>query len=310
MSDRGGRKRRRRVRLDPRLDLTGPTRAPAAARGAGAHRLRAGSRLYRGPGLPPRIAPSGLAEVLLPAAPILWVRRAGSGMQLPYTLTPELARVVGQVRRGPRDAPTPDVLLAVGAAGGPDDDAQERASWRRQVRGWRRELRTSGYAVLRDLFPCVFSAAVRTYYRRLEREGSLLDGDARRRGAPLVHDEPLLVFLGAQLAAVVRQVTRERVRSTFSFLRIYGGGAVLARHRDRPACRWNIDLVVGGDPTPTRGAAWPLRIAARSGRRAVRLGLGDGVLYRGTDLTHWRSAQPAGQSTVLACFHYGRGSQA
>jgi hypothetical protein len=170
MSDRG---RRVEVRLAPRLDLAGRTRAPATGRGQ-----------------PSRIAPSGIAEALLPA----------------------------------------------------------QAGWRRQVPGWRGQLRTSGYAVLRDLFPSVLMAAVRTYYRRLEREGDLLDGDAHRRGAPLIRDEPLLVFLGAQLGAVVRQVTRERVRSTFSFLRVYGAGAVLARHRDRPACRWNVDLVVGGDP--------------------------------------------------------------
>ncbi len=197
-------------------------------------------------------------------------------------------------------------MRSVGAAGDPGDVARERAAWRRQVLGWRRELRASGYAVLRGLFPLIFVAAVRTYYRRLEREGYLLGGDARRHGRPLIHDEPLLAFLGGQLAAVVRQVTRERAASTFSFLRIYDPGAVLAPHRDRPVCRWNIDLVVGGQPAPDRRTAWPLRIAAPPGRRTVRLGLGDAVLYRGTHLTHWRSAQPAGRSTVLACFHYGR----
>jgi hypothetical protein len=232
-------------------------------------------------------------------------------MRLPYTLSPGVARKIEQQRRSRRDgasSPARGVLHTVGAAGEPRAVARQQAGWQRQVLGWRRALRTSGYAVLRDLFPPLFITAVRTYYRRLEREGSLLDGDTRRRGRPLVHDEPLLVFLGTQLAAVVRQVTRERVRSTFSFLRVYGGGAVLARHRDRPACRWNVDLVVGGDPPPGRGTAWPLRIAARSGCRAVRLGLGDAVLYRGTHLVHWRSAQPAGRSTALACFHYGRGS--
>jgi hypothetical protein len=179
------------------------------------------------------------------------------------------------------------------------------------VLSWRRELHTSGYAVLRGLFTPIFIGAVREYYRRLEREGYLMGGDARRRGRPLIHDEPLLAFLGSQLAAVVRQVTRQPAPSTFSFLRVYDAGAVLERHRDHPVCRWNIDLVVGGEPPPVRRSAWPLWIAARPGRRAVRLGLGDGVLYCGAHVTHWRSVQPAGQSTVLACFHYGRaGSRA
>lgn len=106
----------------------------------------------------------------------------------------------------------------------------------------------------------------------------------------------------------MRQVTRERASSTFSFLRIYDPGAAVAPHRDHPVARWNIDLVVGGEPPPSRRTAWPFWIAARPGRRAVRLGLGDAVLHRGTHLTHWRAAQPAGRSTVLACFHYGPGN--
>jgi hypothetical protein len=201
--------------------------------------------------------------------------------------------------------PLLDALRAVGAAGEVGDDARERAAWRRQVLDWRRELRTSGYAVLRGLFPPIFVAAVRDYYRRLEREGYLMGGHERRRGRPLIHDEPLLAFLGSQLATVIYQVTREQAPSTFSFLRVYDPGAVLEPHRDRRVCRWNIDLVAGGDPPPERRTAWPLWIDGGRGRRAVRLGLGDGLLYRGTELRHWRSAQPAGQSTVLACFHYG-----
>jgi len=318
----------RDVHLDPRLGLAAPTsrdvthrarvaprrrgpsaRAPAAVGGSGSPRLRAGSRLRRGPGLPPDIARRvAIPEPFLPAEDILWVRHAGSGIELPYTLTPDVARVVRELQRGGRDArsiPVPDALRAVGAAGEFGDVAREQAVWRRQVRDWRRELHTSGYAVLRGLFTPIFVAAVREYYRRLEREGYLMGGDARRRGRPLIHDEPLLAFLGSQLAAVVSQVTRQRAPSIFSFLRVYDPGAVLERHRDRPVCRWNIDLVAGGEPPPERRTAWPLWIDGRRGRRAVRLGLADGLLYRGTELRHWRPTQRAGHSTVLACFHYG-----
>jgi len=266
--------------------------------------------LCRGPGLPPDIARRvAITEPFLPAEDILWVRRTGSRIELPYTLTPDVARVTRELQRGGRDArsiPVPDSLRAVGAAGELGDIACERAAWRRHVLHWKRELRTLGYAVLRGLFTPIFISAVREYYRELEREGYLMGGNARRRGRPLIHDEPLLAFLGSQLATVVRQITRDRASSTSSFLRAYHAGAVLDRHRDHPVCRWNIDLVVGGEPPPVRRTAWPLWIAARPGRRAVRLGLGDGVLYRGTHVTHWRSVQLAGHSTVLACFHFGR----
>ena len=317
------------VHLDPRVGPAAPTsthatqrpplpprrrvtnaRTPATDCGPGSPRLWAGTRLCRGPGLPPDIARRvAIAEPFLPAENILWVRRAGSRIELPYTLTPDMARVIRELQRGARGArsiPVPESLRAVGAAGELGDVARERAAWRRQVLDWRRELRTLGYAVLRGLFTPIFIGAVREYYRQLEQEGYLMAGPAHRRGRPLIHDEPLLAFLGSQLATLIRRITRDRAASTWSFLRAYDAGAVLHRHRDHPVCRWNVDLVVGGEPVPVRRTAWPLWIAARPGRRAVRLGLGDGVLYRGTHVTHWRSVQPAGHSTVLACFHFGR----
>ncbi len=232
------------------------------------------------------------AEPFLPAEDILWLSRPGSGMLLPYTLAPGLASVVRERRRGPR-------VAAAGAA-------RVRAAWARQLRAWRGELRARGFAVLRGLFEPVFLDAMRVYYRRLEREGYLLDGEPRRRGAPLIHDEPLLTFLGAQLAPIVRSVTRERARSTFSFLRVYDPGAFLASHRDQPVCRWNVDLVVGGEPASTRRDAWPLWMHGRRGPRPVHLGLGDGVLYRGDRVRHWRRPQLGGRITMVAALHFGR----
>jgi hypothetical protein len=113
-------------------------------------------------------------------------------------------------------------------------------------------------------------------------------------------------FLNGLLAPLVRRLTGERASATFSFLRVYAPGAVLRPHFDRPSCRWNIDLVVGGEPAPSRGNAWPLQIDGRRGVRSVRLGLGDALLYRGERVRHWRRAQPRGQTTVLASLHYGR----
>ena len=275
----------RDVHLDPRLG-GGPAQAASM-------RLGPGCRLHHGPGMPPAIARRVVInERFLPDEEILWVPRPGSGIMLPYTLAPRLA---GEIRdRLRRRRP------------GAGEAARQRRDWSRQVRGWRRELRTRGFAVLRDLFDGVFLDALRTYYRRLEVEGYLLAGDPRRRGSPLLHDEPLLDFLGAQLSPVVRAVTGERAPSRFSFLRVYDPGGRLARHRDQPVCRWNVDLVIGGEPAPARRSAWPLWMDGRRGREAVRLGLGDGVLYRGDRVHHRRRPQPPGRTTVVGCLHYGR----
>jgi hypothetical protein len=294
----------RDVDLDPRLDLT-----PASRRRAPATlRLDQGCRLHRGPSLPPDLIPRGeTPESFLPDEDILWVPRPGSRIAVPYTLAPRLARVVRDLlrRRRPSASPAPAAAAALLSVGALAPVAQGRDDWPRRVSGWRGELRSRGFAVLRDLFEPVFLAAVRVYYRRLETEGYLLVGDPRRRGAPLLYDEPLLGFLAHQLAPVVSRLTGDRARPTFTYLRVYDPNAVLGRHRDRPSCRWNIDLVVGGDPRPARRTAWPLWIDGRRGAEAIRLGLGDAVLYHGDRLSHWRHAQRRGHTTVLASLHYG-----
>jgi hypothetical protein len=201
-------------------------------------------------------------------------------------------------------------LARVGVLGPSGASARRRAEWQRQVLTWRRELGARGYAVLHGLFTPLFLDAMRRYYRRLEAEGYLLVGEPRRAGHPLLYDEPLLRFLAGQLVPVVGRVTGEPTSPSFvSYLRVYDPGAVLARHRDRWTCRWNIDLVVGGDPAPDHRAAWPLWIDGRRGPAPVRLALGDGLLYRGTDVWHWRRPQPAGRTTAVASFHYGNGPQ-
>ena len=70
--------------------------------------------------------------------------------------------------------------------------------------------RRHGSVVLRGLFEPTFLAAVRAYYHAIEREGYLLGGDARRRGAPLLYDEPFTDFLNGLLAPIVARLTGER----------------------------------------------------------------------------------------------------
>jgi hypothetical protein len=294
----------RDVWLDARLDL-----APASV-SSDSGRLDARCILCRGPYVPPDMARGGDArEPFLPAEDILWVSPAGARLTLPYTLTPRLARaIVGT--RGRLHTPLPPRATAALRRIGAIDDRREATrrceAWRRREQAWRRELRRHGSVVLRGLFEPTFLAAVRAYYHRIEREGYLLGGDARRRGAPLLYDEPFTDFLNGLLAPIVGRLTGGRASATFTFLRVYDPGAVLRPHLDRPSCRWNIDLVVGGEPAPSRGNAWLLQIDGRRGVRSVRLGLGDGLLYRGERVRHWRRAQPRGQTTVLASLHYGR----
>ena len=274
-------------------------------------KVTAGTALLRGPALPAHIARvTASSEPFVPAVDVLWVRDQGSGITVPYTMLSTTARAVASALSSPNghslSTSIGAILHAVGALHLAGESAARRRDWQNRVRAWRGELRSNGCVALRALLPPVFAEALRTYYAELEREGYLYNGEMRRQGLPLLRGEPVLEFLAGQLIRTVRGITGETVRPSFTpYLRVYDPGVVLERHHDRPVCRWNIDLVVGGDPAPARRAAWPLWIEHRGRAHKLRLGLGEAVLYRGTEVSHWRRPHPRSATTAVASLHYG-----
>ena len=82
----------------------------------------------------------------------------------------------------------------------------------------------------------------------------------------------------------------------------YQPGAVLRRHVDRAQCRWNVSFCVDIEAADDE-APWPLHIGAGAGQ-AVHLGIGDAVVYCGTDVPHWREPLPDGKFVTVCLFHY------
>ena len=80
----------------------------------------------------------------------------------------------------------------------------------------------------------------------------------------------------------------------------YLAGAVLEPHRDRAQCELSISLQIDYAPEPEGDTPWPLLIEGR----AVPLGLGDALVYRGRELTHARGALPEGHASASIFFHY------
>jgi hypothetical protein len=54
-----------------------------------------------------------------------------------------------------------------------------------------------------------------------------------------------------------------------------------------------------GEPPP-----WPIHLEIDGRAEAVRLEVGDGLLYSGTDIWHWRDALPAGQRAIVCFYHF------
>jgi hypothetical protein len=105
------------------------------------------------------------------------------------------------------------------------------------------------------------------------------DGQIPNAKAILDH-EYLFETLHERLWSVVEGAVGEELIPTYAYARLYSNGDVLEKHTDRPACEVSITIQLGR----SHHYAWPIYM----GGQRFDLGEGDGVIYPGCDVEHWR----------------------
>jgi hypothetical protein len=245
-----------------------------------------------------------------PRRPLVWVEDAGTQTLAAYWLTPGQAQLIEHLRLG---TITPAELETEVAARfrearilvAPESEAGRAHAWRRACEDLRRELQTSQYAVLRKIIRPPQLAALRRYFRALDASGHLRASSnqhyAHHRRS--IYDEETARFVQQQITALVNRITPAPVRPSHCQVSVYQPGAFLRRHKDQPQYVWNLSLVVDAEPEVEEAGAWPICVEVDGQTREVRLEIGDAVLYRGSEFTHWRDVLPEDQSvTLLFCF--------
>jgi hypothetical protein len=245
-----------------------------------------------------------------PRRPLVWVEDAGTQTLAAYWLTPGQAQLIERLRSG-TIAPAelePEVAARFREAQiliAPEREAARARAWQRACEDLRRDLHTGQYAALRKIIRPPQLAALRRYFRALDAGGHLKASSnthyAHHRRS--IYDEETARFVQQQITALVNRITPAPVRPSHCQVSVYQPGAFLRRHKDRPQYVWNLSLVVDARPELEEAGAWPICVEVDGQTREVRLEIGDAVLYRGSEFTHWRDALPEDQSvTLLFCF--------
>jgi hypothetical protein len=137
------------------------------------------------------------------------------------------------------------------------------------------------------------------YAQNAAAAGITLPGDEQVSGTPCSYGDTFMDGLLNRLLPKVEQISGLRLFPTYSYFRVYKHGDTLRKHTDRPSCEISLTLCLGYDAL----APWPILIQAPKCITSISLEAGDGLLYRGIECLHWRSAFD-GRQLAQVFLHY------
>jgi len=240
---------------------------------------------------------------------VAWVRDPATRALLPFWLGTRLEAVVQALRL---DEPAPRTLAegerfrlaAAGILTSQDQASQARSAWDEVMARHATDFREKGYVPLRGLIHPFHVAALRRYYRHQVRRGAFRLGDNDNPLRYVANNESVARFFHHQLTTTVSAVAGQPVKPSYAYFASYLSGAELVKHTDRPQCEFSITLCLDFSPEPACETSWPIRLETPRGEVAVYQALGDGLVYRGPRVPHYRTRLPEGRTSTSIFFHY------
>jgi hypothetical protein len=178
------------------------------------------------------------------------------------------------------------------------------SEWSEVARTGARLFQEKGYAPVANLIHPFHIAALRRYCRNAIRRGAIQLGDEQSSRRYAVHNESVARFFHYQIANAVGAMAGEALKPSYVYLASYVSGAELKKHIDRQQCDFSVTLCLDFSPEPALATSWPIRLDTPDGTVAVYQALGDGLVYRGTKVPHYRSVLPEGHTSTSIFFHY------
>jgi len=161
------------------------------------------------------------------------------------------------------------------------------------------QFRRSGYTILAQAVSPESARFMATYALLQQKWPGYYQPEQMFRAALGRYADALSEALLLELKPLVERATGLELLPCYSYLRIYGNGAVLPKHLDRPSCEISTSLTLGFKAP----ASWPLCVQADGMDNSLALMPGDMLVYRGADVPHWRDTF-TGEYWVQTFLHY------
>ncbi len=251
---------------------------------------------------PPEFQPApAFLEQISAQRPIIWCRSLTSGCWFPYWVSADLAVLIDQQQADRISRLAPDLLQNLSAA----EILAAPTELEREIpyADFQRRLQQQGYLHLSGLLPPLHRLALQQHLATLRQEGFFQQGDPQVKARDTVHNEPVLRFFQAQICSQLLQSLGLAIQPSYNYLAYYHPGAVMPYHTDREQCEWNMSVLID-QPTEGPGSDWPLCLQTPTGPQPMSLAVGDGLLYQGSQMPHWRETLRGEQGVGVGLLHY------
>ena len=209
----------------------------------------------------------------------------------------------------------------------------QRKIWQKQIARAKAEMASVGYTVLRNLFPPLQLEAFRAYCRRRR---DLDDNSDSSNGYIFKWKDAVATMFNCLLTKVIEEVTGESLIPIQSLILFYGEDCYLDVHLDWHPFAFSFSFAVDcydtREPSSTQNQeretksgsehhrrekeddshkrkAWPLTMLTKASEPYLvdlELAFGEGVLFKGQELPHYRDRLPKGHSLISVSFSWDR----
>jgi hypothetical protein len=242
-------------------------------------------------------------------ASVAWVRDPCTLALQPFWLGSCLENIVSDLRAEEpiSDSVSQHVRSALAAAGiliRENENESRTQAWSEKLKERSAQFRNKAYAPLSGLIHPFNLAALRRYYRHEIRRGAIPLGDHQSSRRYVAHNESVARFFHHQMTNAVSAIVGQTIKPSYVYFASYLSGAELKKHIDREQCEFSVTLSLDFSPEPDLATSWPIRLETPTGTATVYQALGDGLVYRGTKVPHYRNRLPEGHTSTSIFFHY------
>lgn len=157
--------------------------------------------------------------------------------------------------------------------------------------------RQTQIAYIKDLIPLDFC---KFFTHVMQRKKEYLDEKDSQvpTAISIIHHEYMFETVHEIIWDKIETAIGQELIPTYAYARLYQNGDVLEKHVDRPACEVSVTVQLGR----SHNYSWPIYM----GGTPVYMAEGDGVVYPGMDVEHWRDKcdGPDGYYSGQGFFHF------